>query len=221
MQFYHWHRQTMKKIPKVESETTRYTKVLVLGLATFGLFYFYTTWLGMGGAVNKAVADASVILIGLSMLLSAICYFWNFADTLIIYRKHLGLIGFAFAIVHLLLSSTSLLRLLEPTAWTNGSLYPVFAALIATFIFTAMAVISNNHAARELGGLRWRAILRTGYIGLIFVLLHVALLKMSRWISWWQTGLERPPALSLIISIFILVVLFARLCLWWSLRAKK
>lgn len=221
MQFYHWHRQTMKKIPKVESETSRYFKVLVFGLGVFGTFYAYTNWLGMGGAVNKAVADASVVLIGLSMLLSSVCYFWNFADTLIIYRKHLGLVGFAFAVVHLLLSSTSLLRLLDPTAWTNGSLYPVLTALIATFIFTIMTVISNNHAARELGGVRWRGILRTGYIALIFVLLHVALLKMSRWVSWWQTGMERPPALSLIISVFILVVLIARVCLWWSLRGKK
>jgi DMSO/TMAO reductase YedYZ heme-binding membrane subunit len=220
MPFVKWHRQTIKKIPKVETDLQRYVKVTTLSLVVFGASYGYLSWMGIPGTVNKAVADTSVIFICLSMLLSSICYFWNFADTKIVYRKHLGLVGFGYAVVHLLLSLPALKQLTNPQAWQSGAVYPVLAATVATIIFTVMALISNNYAAKELGGIWWRRILRTGYLGLIFALAHVALLKMSRWVTWWQEGTSRPPALSLIVSVLIVITLVSRLILEVSLRRK-
>jgi len=221
MMYQKWFNKTIKKTPKQQSEVSRYFWVTVLGLSLFASFYYYLAWLEIPNMLNKAVADVSVVLIGLSMLLTAICYFWDFADTKIVYRKHLGLIGFAFAVVHLILSNKALLKLTDETAWQSGSVKPVIAGLTATIIFTIMALISNRVATTKLGGIGWRRILRTGYVGLFFVLLHVAYLKSSHWVSWLETGANRPPSLSLIVSVFIIIVLISRIMLWLSLLFKS
>lgn len=212
--------QTIKKIPKIESDFQRYIKVTIISLVIFGLFYGYLHWMGIPGTLNKAVADTSVVLICLSMLFGPICHFWNFADTKIVYRKHLGLVGFAYVVVHLLLSFSALEKLTETASWQSGAALPVAAATAATTIFLIMTLISNNYAARELGGIWWRRILRTGYLALILSLAHVALLKMSRWVEWFHGGLQRPPALSLVVSTLIIITLLARLLLEISLRRK-
>lgn len=221
MPYKKWFTKTVEKTSKTETDFNRYINVLTLGLVIFGIFYLYLFWQGSLNILNKAIADTSVILIGLSMLLTAICYFWDFADTKIIYRKHLGLIGFAFAVVHLLLSKQAFLKLLDYASWQNGAVKPVVAGLTATIIFTIMALISNNVATKQIGGIGWRRILRTGYFALFFVLAHVAFLKGKYWFNWWQGGAQQPPALSLVVTLFIVVVLVSRILLWLSLLLKK
>ncbi len=215
MQFDKWFKKTAQKSPKFSSFKL-YVNTTIFGLVVFAAFYAYNAWLGIPGLLNKAVADASVILIGSSMLLTGLCYFWDFMDTKIIYRKYLGLIGFAFAVVHMLLSLSAFKKLIDPVAWQSGAVLPVIEASVAMAIFTIMALISNAYAATELGGVAWRKILRTGYIALIFVLMHVVLLKMDRWITWWTEGASRPPSGSLLVSIFIILVLLLRIALWIS-----
>ena len=109
------------QVPKVESDFQRYVKVSIVSVVIFGLFYGYLHWMAIPNLLNKAVADTSVVLISLSMLFSSICYFWNFADTKIVYRKHLGLVGFAYAVVHLLLSFSALKKLTEAASWQSGA----------------------------------------------------------------------------------------------------
>jgi DMSO/TMAO reductase YedYZ heme-binding membrane subunit len=221
MPYQKWFSKTIKKTPTNQSELSKYIKVLLLGLLIFAVFYYYLTWLEIPGMLNKAIADTSVILMGLSMLLTSVCYFWNFADTTIIYRKHLGLVGFGFAMIHLVLSNKTLLQLTNETSWQTGAVKPVIAGLVATIIFAIMALISNKIATTKLGGVGWGRILRTGYIALFFVLLHVVYLKGARWIPWFQTGIDRPPSLSLLITIFIIIVLLSRILLWLSLLTKS
>ena len=220
MQYDKWHKTVVKTI-KPLSEKQLYLRVLIFGLLIFGATYGYTTWNKIPGVLNKSVADTSIILMGFSMLLSSICYFWNFLDNKIIYRKYLGLIGFAFAITHVVLSYSALLNLFNPETWQKGAMWPAFTAAIATGIFTIMALISNQYAARELGGRVWRGILRTGYIAMILVWLHVVLLKSGRWITWWEGGRQTPPSMSLLVTIFITIVVLMRIALWWSLRKNK
>lgn len=220
MQYDTWFHSTIKKISPT-SPLLLYAHTLVFGLLFFAIFYVYNAALGASGLLNKAVADTAVILIGLSMALSGLCYFWDIFDTKIIYRKYLGLMGYAFTLVHVLLSTRAFAKFLDPVAWETGSVLPVIEATMATAIFTIMALISNAYSAKELGGVTWRRILRTGYIALIFVLMHVALLKAKHWMEWWQSGFGAPPIASLMVSIFILLVLLLRIALWASLLMKK
>ena len=55
-------------------------------------------------AVNNVFAITALILIGLSMALSGLCYFWDFVVTKIIYRKHLGVTGFAWGVLHAIMT---------------------------------------------------------------------------------------------------------------------
>lgn len=203
------------------SEKSLYIKTLIFGLAVFGLFYGYMALLGIPGTLNKSTADTAIFLMGASMLLSGICYFWNVFDPLIRYRKYLGLIGFAFGLVHIALSYSALLSLFKVETWQNGMMWPAFNGLLAIIIFTVMALISNSHMARLLGGKIWRYILRTGYLAVIFVWVHIVLLKSDRWLSWYQGGMKTLPSLSLIITIFIIIVLLMRVALWLALIRKK
>lgn len=214
-----WFNRTVKRVGPI-SETTLYIHAAILGSIIFGLIYAYITYLKIPNALNKAVADTAVILIGMSMLLSGICYFWNFLDTKIIYRKHLGLMGFAFAVVHLLLSWGAFLNLLKIETWQQQKFWAPLTGLIALTIFTIMALVSNKFSALKLGGKVWRGILRTGYIALLFVFAHVVILKAMRWEAWAKGGFKSLPSTSLLVSIFILLVLLMRIALWASLKKK-
>lgn len=214
-----WHKKVVSTIQPF-SEKKLYLRVLVFGLLLFGATYLYTSWLKIPGAVNKSTADTAIILIGLSMLLSSLCYFWNFVDTKIIYRKHLGLLGFAFGVAHIVLSFSAVQSLFLPETWQKGTMWAPLTGALATVIFTIMALISNQYMARELGGQTWRFILRAGYIGVVLVFIHVFLLKSARWITWYEGGMKTLPSLSLMVSIFMAIVLIMRILLWFSLRKK-
>lgn len=219
MDYPQWHKQAVKNAQPF-SEKKLYWRTLFFGLVLFAATYGYTSWLKIPGVLNKSAADTAIILIGLSMLLSSLCYFWNFVDTKIIYRKHLGLLGFAFGVAHIALSYSALLNLFKAETWQQSSLWAPLTGAVATVIFTIMALISNQFMARELGGASWRFILRTGYAAVLLVLAHVYLLKSARWITWYQGGMETPPSLSLVVSVFMVIVILMRILLWFSLKRK-
>lgn len=183
--------------------------------------YAYISWQNIPNALNKSVADTAAFLVGLSMILSGMAYFFNFLDRKVIYRKYLGLMGFAFAMIHLMLSFSAFQNLLKVETWQNLTMWPMLAGLLALIIFTLMALISNQLATRLLGAKFWRAILRFGYVGIFFILMHVFLLKSARWLTWLQGGMRGWPALSLIVSIFAVLVICTRILLALSLRKRK
>ncbi len=203
----------------VITDAWHYLKVLVLGLAVFGASYYYTQSQQIPNVLNKSVADTSIILIGLSMLLSSLCYFWNFLDSQSIYRRHLGLIGFAFGLVHIGLSWSTMLKLFDVATWQRGTYWPALTGLIATVIFTIMTLISNTFAIKKLGR-NWRPMLRWGYAAVILVFAHVVLLKSARWVTWYSNGMTTPASLSLLVSGFMLLVLVMRVVLLLALKRK-
>ncbi len=198
-----------------------YLHSTIFGFLLLGLAMAYLQWLGIPGTLNKSVADVATLLITLSMALSGLGYFFNFADRKVIYRKYLGMVGFAFALWHLLLSWSALLNLFKVETWSAGRMWPILTGFIALVVFAVMALISNQFSIRLLGSKLWRAILRFGYIGLLLVVGHVFLLKSARWLTWWQEGMQSPPALSLIVAVVAVLTLVLRLLLWWSLSRRR
>ncbi len=203
------------------SDFQLYIRVFTFGFLIAAAFYWYTTWLKIPNPLNKAFADTSITLIGLSMLLSSVCYFWDFMDTKIIYRKHLGLVGFAFGLAHILLSYNAITRLFTPQAWQNGIPLAPITGVLAAIIFAMMAVVSNQYAAHVLGGVTWRKILRTGYLAVVLVWLHVFFLKWIYVSRWIQGGMKTPPSSSVIVLLFMIVVIVMRGALWFSLLKKQ
>lgn len=207
--------------PKPPSELHLYIRTLILSAVVFGLFYGYTSWLHIPNVLNKTAADTSIFLMGMSMLMSSLSFFWDKFDSWLRYRKHLGLVGFAFGVSHWLLSWGAFQNLLKTETWQKGVMWPALTGLIALGIFTLMALISNSHAIKLLGGTWWRYLLRTGYLAVIFVWLHVVLLKNSRWLTWYNEGMKTLPSLSLLVTIFMTIVIVMRIVLWVAVRNKK
>ena len=207
--------------PSLSREISFYLKTGIFGILVFAACYAYLRWMNIPGELNKSAADTAVILMGLSMLMSSIGYFLNFFDWAMIYRKYLGLIGFAFAIAHLVLSWSTFTTLFHLSTWQQGKMWPALEGTVAFGVFTVMALVSNAVAARHLGGKNWRYVLRTGYAALILVIMHVVLLKSARWATWFNGGMKTLPSLSLLVTIFMAFVLLMRLVLWWRLKKAK
>lgn len=172
---------------------------------------------------NRSLADLSFILMGISLILSSVCYFWDFADHFIIYRKHLGLIGFGYMVLHIVISlfystyQPFLLYYLKDSQILSFS-----AALTATGIFSLMAVISNRYSIQKIGPHRWRLIMRIGYIAYAMALIHFALRGWPYWMLW-LTGKSTSlfPSFGLLVFIFGSVVLLMRILLFLVTLKKK
>lgn len=172
--------------------------------------------------LNHSIAWTSVIIIGLSFALSGICYFWNFADRQILYRKHLGVAGFHYASIHFFLSLYLLSKRANILNYFSSSdhFWPFFFGTVGLIYFSFMTAISNQHAAHELGGLRWRKLLRLGYIAFIFALIHILLLRWGNYVEWWNSG-QYLPTVGIVLLAFALLVLLLRVALSISVHTKK
>lgn len=188
------------------------------------LYYFVQQGTFTYRIANRAIADVGMLLIGLSMALSAICYFWDFADAFIMYRKQLGLAGFAFALAHSILSLFFMPKFFPFPSYylAESNLLPFISALIALVIYTAMALISNRFAMQKLGGKLWKGILRVGYIAYFFTILHFGLKGYPYWLNWFSGKSDNIfPSFGLIVFLFGIVVLVLRIMLWFSAQNKK
>ena len=165
---------------------------------------------------NRSIADLALILIGLSLMLSSVCYFWDFADSFIKYRKHLGLVGFGYMVLHILMSV--LMSQYAPFTKYYLSDYRIFsfsAAAVATVIFTIMALISNRFSIIEIGPKRWRNLMRVGIIGFALTLYHFSVNSFKYWMPW-LTGKSEDvfPAFGMIVFFFGVVVVGLRIALF-------
>ncbi len=163
-------------------------------------------------SINSALASTSMILIGLSFALSGICYFWNFADSKIIYRKHLGVIGFFYAAIH-----SGISFFLYPKSapleyfLSESRRVPFLFGLSALIILLMMAMISNRFSIQKLGGKVWRNLLHLGYLAYVFVILHIIFLNLD------SIKTYLPPTFMIILGLGLLVLLL-RLVLYWKIK---
>lgn len=218
MPFVQRHEQIMKKVGVISPFRLWLNTVLFswfIFALCLGYLYLRSSKLTTF-SVNQAAANASVFLIGFSFLLSSVCYFFDFLDTKIIYRKHLGIVGFAYGVAHVIFI---LLVIKIPLQDLLGEqLLSFLLGLLAVLLFTFMTLISNRYVITHLGGPAWRTSLRwAGYIALIFVWLHA--LIAAQWTAWFARPVGWPP-LALWAGMFSVVVILARLILAVALWRK-
>lgn len=158
--------------------------------------------------INKAVANTALFLIGLSFLYGPLCKMLPQLARHIYVRRYLGVLGFFTALFHLLLSLLQFTGRF-PFAWYMDHIVGVIAAIIATIIFSVLAVTSTSKWIGKLGANRWKTIQRTGYIALVFVLLHIYMASGSRWELWLRGEVSMPNSFAMF--AFGIVVLIVRL----------
>ncbi len=214
-----------KIIPVSQKPRKLWLNVAVFSTVLFVVLNLYTFFQeGSYGlhAVSDSLADTAVVLIGLSMALSSICYFWDFADTKIIYRKDLGLCGFAFALAHGTMALFFLEEFSFPTYYLSQSaIMPFTFGLLSLLIYTGMAVIANRHAIHVLGGELWRLLLRVGYLAYFYSILHFSLIMYPDWITWGEKHETFFPPPSFLLFLFAVSILLLRVALFIAQVSKK
>ncbi len=168
---------------------------------------------------NRSFADTGMFLIGMSFALSGLCYFFNFLDSKILYRRDLGLNGFYLVTVHGLYSFLFSKFIPWFKYFESDRLLAFVPAVISLLIFFGMALISNKYAANKLGGEKWRSMLRLGYIAYILGAAHAILWGFDDWMEWF--GTSTLPPVSLIIAVVVGFVLLLRIALWLALKRKN
>ncbi len=198
--------------PSLWRNTIVFSIVLTVFAAVY--YYFYRGTFSVSIA-NRTIGDVAVILIGLSFILSSICYFFNFADHYISYRKQLGVVGFAYAVIHALV----IIFYLEPI-FTNFAEYleqPAFLsyslALAALIMYAGMIVISTQTMIHKIGGKLWRELLRAGYIAFVLSIIHYVLLSYPFWIRWFTERRTFLPPFGLLTASFGILVILMRIAL--------
>ena len=200
-----------------------HTILISLGVFLFTVFYLFLERGAFSlGVVNRAFAHTALILIGISFALSSMCYFWNFLDSKIVYRKDIGLSGFAFAMAHGIISFWFLPnRFPFPEYYlASENILSFIFAVSALFIYVIMAAISNRFATHLLGGMLWRYLLRLGYVAYIYTILHFALQEYEKWTNWFAHREALTPPSGLFLFLFGMVVLLLRIALWVALLRK-
>ena len=208
------------------SDTTLWLVTALFGFIIYLLITFtlsYQRHIDGTELINLSTAWTAVALMGLSMILSGVCYFWNTFDHYIFYRKHLGVIGFAFVAMHAFFSLVLLKHEFPfPTYYLAPENIVSFVfALISFLYFVLMTAISNKYAVHEIGGENWRRLLRIGFIAYIFAIIHFGVRGLPWWIKWIQRGMPMPPPLGLVLFIFALFVPYFRVILEIALRKPK
>lgn len=160
--------------------------------------------------LSKAVAGTGGFLIGFSFILSSMCYYFDFLDKKIGYRKFLGVTGYYFALTYAIL-----LLFVNPNRYFYGFFEnlatPDFIlGLTALAILTIMAAVSNNKAMLAIGPKRWRTILRFGYIAYGLLVLRAFFVDGEQWIAWVATMDQVPPP-RLVLTVFACIVIGLRI----------
>ena len=176
------------------------------------------------GIFSQVLSNVGMLLIGLSFALSGICYFWNFADHFIIYRKQLGVVGFGYVFTHGIFSLFFLPEY-RPILFyylEKETIVAFLFALIAIMIYIMMIVISTKTMIQKIGGHTWRMLLRVGYIAYAFSLVHMWLNSYPFWLRYLSGQGRSPlPSFGLLTFLAGILVIILRIAVWISTSRKK
>lgn len=184
-------------------------------LFSFVSLYFIGLYLYLDGTkfslrlLNKSTAWNAILLIGLSLALSGLCYFWNTFDSKIIYRKYLGIVGFVYAVFHAALTLYLLSSRFNIVTYflSPENVVAFTAALISLLLLTFLTLISHHAAIDYFGGKNWKVLMRFSYIAFVAAMVHFFLKTGDDVLKWVFSGSIFPPIAATMVIFAILVLL--------------
>lgn len=168
--------------------------------------------------INKVFGSTAAVLAGITLLVGPLRQL-SFVVPLMTIRRHLGLLAFGFAILHIIASLAQSERFTW-FSWYLNEWIPVVAGLLAVLIWGYMTYISRNKKIQELGVDVWKKRLSlAGKIGFLAIFLHLTIMKYEGWIRWWNGQVKQTPELanpqyppaSLFVFLFMLIVIVYRI----------
>lgn len=168
--------------------------------------------------VSTAIAATGGTLIGMSFALSGICYYFNFLDRQIYFRKYLGVIGYFYALLYsILLLYVDSERYLYGFFENIGTLDFILGLTVMS-ILTFMTAISNSWAMKVLGHY-WRMFLRFGYLAYLLLIIRAIIMESDVWYTW-LLSLDGLPPVRMLLSLFASSVIILRIILEITKRLK-
>ena len=169
--------------------------------------------------INKAVACTAFLMILLSYSFSAIHHFWRSFRVGIALRRPFGLLGYGVALLHIIIT----LLVSDPVNPSENKFpFPAYfldhwisisLALLAVIYFTyafKISIFTGPFLNSSDRALLWRKRLRYGYVAIILIFVHAAILKYEGWINWFRTFDPSLPPLSLIMLSIGLILIFLK-----------
>lgn len=166
--------------------------------------------------INKVLGSTAVALAAITLLVGPLRRL-SFVVPLMNIRRHIGLLAFATAIIHVVLS----LYQTDRFAWFSWYIrewIPVTFGIIAILIWGYMTYISRNKKIEEMGAALWKRNLSiAGKIGFLAIFLHLTIMKYEGWIKWFNGQTKQtpqlanpsyPPASLFIFAIMLIVIIY-------------
>lgn len=146
--------------------------------------------------INKVFGSAAVVLAGMTLLMGPLSKKFSSLARFMTIRRHLGLLAFGLAVMHIVLSLSQTQRFAW-FSWYFNEWIPVGFGILAILIWGYMTYISRNKKIQELGVDLWKNRLSlAGKLGFIAVFLHLTIMKYEGWIRWFTGGVKKSPGLA-------------------------
>ncbi len=200
-------------------DARKYGRSILSSLAIFTALSFYL-YLRRGyfdlGIANKVFAATSLIVLAVVLLIGTLGRLYNLFDSLLAYRKHLGIVSFFLAFVHGMLSLFFLSNRF-PLEYYLANFLVFILGLTGLVILGYLFLISLKKIIQKMDPRVWWSHQVWGArIAGVLVFLHLVVLKYPGWVRWFKDGggddLVRPylPPASVIAAVFGSFVILAR-----------
>ncbi len=205
-----------------KEDTSRWIKSIIISIIVFlffslylfarrGYFNFYI--------VNKVFGSSAVILAGATLFIGPLSRRFSFFTKGIRIRRHLGLLAFAFGLLHVVIT-IFFLNTKFPLSFYINAWLPVGFGSLVIFVWAYMSYISRNTKIKEMGTDVWKKRLSiAGQLAFLFIFLHLFIMKYEGWIKWFHGQVKQTPELahpsyppaSLFTLFFIVTVIVYRI----------
>lgn len=187
--------------------------VLILSAYLFIRRGYYNIYI-----INKVFGSSAVVLAGIALLIGPLRKF-SFVAFFMTIRRHLGILAFAFALLHVMASLYQTNRFAW-FSWYFNEWIPISFGIMAILIWVYMTYISRNSKIVQLGADVWKSRLSlAGKIAFLAIFLHIVVMKYQGWIKWFNGDVKQsaelanpsyPPA-SLFVFLFMTIVIIYRI----------
>ncbi len=185
----------------------RHLGVLLIGaLVTYGFLELRSNWSPMH-QWNRAVGDASVVLVSLAMATGPLTRLWQGARKFLPWRRELGIWGVVFGAIHtgIILGGWvewDLMRLfgfaLNPQLGRYVMIQHGFGlanaiGIMAVVYGIVLAASSNNFSQKFFGGSVWKFLQQSSYVLWVLIVLHTAYFLFLHFLDFHRRTPEPNP----------------------------
>ena len=172
--------------------------------------------------LNKGLASASLLLLGIILVIGPLSRVYDRFDRWMLYRKELGIVAFVLGATHVYLAMFPLARR-GPFGFYLARPWSAFPGLAGLLIMAVLFAFSFDIVKQKLEQTTWWKLQFRGVrLAALAVLFHMSILKYTEWISWYQGNAGQiahpsfPPA-SLLVAVFSALVILVRATeLFWN-----